>query len=353
MPGDADGAYRARNHGAAAGQSRQFSRHATSSGHRLSSPGDFHGADSRWFPAGPVRIFTLTGPRDQTPSASTLGRGFAGLIAANSVLVTAVLVYMGWAYDDAFYGYFHVSPLNIGVGVTEFLLSSLHLFSPALIVTAVVVIAISAAADADTALMKGAAQVARKAVARAPARRLQSLCSPAQRRRVARHARVKGGAAITVIALVLAWAANHVRISTYMLIVLFGSGPLLLTWPIRGSSHGRFRYALAIVVAVVCTVWAGSLYAHDLVTQAAGDFVQDLPGYTEVAIYSTQRLALSGPGVTVQHLNGPYQYHYRYEGLRLLTMRSGVYFLLPVGWTQDLDDTYMLNSSNMIRIVLY
>ena len=78
-----------------------------------------------------------------TPSASAAGR-IAGLIAANATLVVGVLVYMGWAWDTAFLGYFHLSPLDLGVGVSEFILRSLDLFSPALVMVAVLVVVTTA-----------------------------------------------------------------------------------------------------------------------------------------------------------------------------------------------------------------
>jgi hypothetical protein len=44
---------------------------------------------------------------------------------------------MGWAYDDAYLGYFHISPLDLNVGIVEYMLRSLNLFSPGVILVAV------------------------------------------------------------------------------------------------------------------------------------------------------------------------------------------------------------------------
>lgn len=72
-------------------------------------------------------------------------------------------------------------------------------------------------------------------------------------------------------------------------------------------------------------------------------------------MYSIQLLALHGPGVTEHPLNRQYLYHYRYQGLRLLITRSGTYYLLPLGWSQQNgnDITYILDDSDQIRIELY
>jgi hypothetical protein len=65
-----------------------------------------------------------------------------------------------------------------------------------------------------------------------------------------------------------------------------------------------------------------------------------------------QPLALSGPGVTGQPLPAGELYRYEYQGLRLLIMRSGTYYLLPVGWSQQYDLTYVLTDSDQVRVVL-
>ena len=75
------------------------------------------------------------------PSAA---RVIIGLIFANSSLLAAVLVYMGWAYEDALYGYFHIRVLDLGVGVVEYVLRSLSLFSVAIVFVVAVLTAVSA-----------------------------------------------------------------------------------------------------------------------------------------------------------------------------------------------------------------
>ena len=134
--------------------------------------------------------------------------------------------------------------------------------------------------------------------------------------------------------------------------MLLGGGVLLLTWPTRTDRRGRFAYAMAIMVSAVCALWAAALYAHSLGLQTAKKDVQDLSTRTAVAVYSIDRLALSGPGVTIQSLPASYHYHYVYRGLRLLLMQSGTYYLLPVDWNPQHNLTYILNQSDPIRIEL-
>jgi hypothetical protein len=156
-----------------------------------------------------------------------------------------------------------------------------------------------------------------------------------------------------VTAVILAWIASYLPINAYVVLGLLGAGSLLLAWPTRVDRHGRFPYALAIVVAAVCALWAGSLYASNLGMRAAQQVVRHLPAHTAVALYTTQPLALSGPGVTVQRLPVGSLYRYRYEGLRLLATRSGTYYLLPVRWSPKRGPTYIIDESSQTRIELY
>jgi hypothetical protein len=267
---------------------------------------------------------------------------------------------MGWAYEDALYGYFHVRPLDLDVGVVEYVLRSLSLFSPALVFVAAGLIAVTAvrAWGLDvTRLMTGARRGAILRVhGAAQLHRLTSACT-GHRPRTARAMLIGTGAAMTLTAAALAWVDNarYLHPNTYLVLIMLGGGLLTMTWPTRADRHGRFPYALAIVVAAVCGLWAASLYANAVGVGAAENLVRGLPTRTAVVVYSIQPLALRGPGVTEQALSSRYYYHYRYAGLRLLITRSGSYYILPVGWSlQDGNNiTYIFHDSDQIRIEEY
>ena len=162
---------------------------------------------------------------------------------------------------------------------------------------------------------------------------------------------IGAGAVVTATGLVLAWLASFVTMNTYVVLTLLGGGALLLTWPSRAKRHGGFSYSLAVIVAAVCTLWAGALYAQASGTRAAQALVRNLPRSTAVVVYSTEPLALSGPGVTIEQFPIRFRYHYRYQGLRLLISRSPTYYILPVAWDREYDITYILDSSQ-VRIEL-
>jgi hypothetical protein len=163
---------------------------------------------------------------------------------------------------------------------------------------------------------------------------------------------IGAGAVVTATGLALAWIANFFIINTYLVLTLLGGGALLLTWPSRTKRLGGFSYSLAVIVMAVCTLWAGALYAQASGTRAAQALVRNLPTSAAVVVYSTEPLALSGPGVTVMPLPIRFLYHYRYQGLRLLISRSPTYYILPVGWNPEYDITYILDSSDQVRIEL-
>jgi hypothetical protein len=314
--------------------------------------GDEPGSDDAGVPGlpGPGRI-GLSGGADTAPVPPPAARGIAAQVVANTSLLVAVLVYMGWAYDDAFYGYFHLSPLNLDVNVVEYMLRSLSLFSPNLIIAAVVIVAVTTTRTwglGRVTFAQSAGDMTASRMAAVPVvRRLAS-----GRFRLGRPLLTGAGAMLTAVALTLAWTAGYIPVNTYLVLALLSTGPLLLTWPARTERHGHFPYSLAIVVTAVCALWATALYAHTTGIRNAEAVVRGLQDRTAVVVYSMQALALEGPGVTVQRLGPGFLYHYEYQGLRLLTDRAGTYYLVPVGWSPQMDITYILSGSDPVRIEL-
>lgn len=154
------------------------------------------------------------------------------------------------------------------------------LFSTTIVIVIVIVVAVTAIRTWDLGGMRfarPAAGVAATGMAAIPALRRLASADAAERSRAAQVLMIGAGAVLTVAALGMAWMARHVQVSTYGFLLLLGIGPLLLTWPTRSDHRGRFPYALAIVVAAVCALWAASLYAHNLGFQAATNIVRDLP----------------------------------------------------------------------------
>jgi hypothetical protein len=277
------------------------------------------------------------GPESPPPT-----RRFVAQVVGNTTLLTAVLVYMGWAYENALLGYFHLSPFNLNLSIVEYTLHSLDFFNTDVVFAAVALIVVTVVG------VRGL-------------RRLTPLIRSGAISRVSPDNLVAAaGLVITVAAAAVAWTGVHNTSFAnwfedkpglvYLVIALVGVGPLLLTWPTRRNRQGHILYALAIVTAAMCALWAASLYANNLGHEDAEKLAQGLPTHTSVIVYSIQPLDLTGPGVHRNVLQAGDLYHYRYYGLRLLFSQSGTYYLLPVRWSQRRDPTYIINDSNDIRI---
>lgn len=281
-------------------------------------------------------------------------RGLAGLIAANISLIVAIMVYMGWGYENAFYGYFHLSALNLDISIQDYLFYSLNLFNQKIVFVAVILIAAIAAAR-GLALVAPWLRLLGRHLPPDIVKRLSQAKDWLEAKDLwqPRVAVAALGAVTTAIALPLYVIAHYVLVNTYLVLGLLACGPLLLTWALRRSRPGRVLYSLAIVVSVICALWAGSLYANGVGTRAAQNFAGSIGTKTQVAVYSAQGLSLAGPRVIRQVFPAGLAYRYRYEGLRLLYMNSGTYYLLPLGWTPQSGLTYVLAPGDQMRIELY
>jgi hypothetical protein len=319
--------------------------------------------------------------------SSSPARSIVGLVVANTSLIAAILIYMGWSYDNAMYGEFHLSPLDLSLGPQDYALRSLSLFSPVIVIVAVLFIVVISVRSGELddagkalrshllracrALLSTTAEAVGDADGRPSAGGEQAAAVPAvaegadqppvenqagptvTRSALARNLAIGAGVSATAAGLALSWIATRVNLSTFLVLALLGGGPLLLTWPARAHRQGRMPYALALVIAAVCALWAGSVYAQQQGTEAAQNVIHDLSSSSAVVIYSTQRLALSGGGITVTPLTAVAPYRYEYAGLRLLLVQSGTYYLLPEHLTPEHDFTYIVYASDDMRIVLY
>ncbi|MBA8957493.1 hypothetical protein ACFQU9_14300 [Actinomadura namibiensis] len=260
----------------------------------------------------------------------------AGLVS----LALAALFYMGSAYIGSYYNHFHVSTTGLGLSVAELAVRGLRLLSPfAILITAVLLV-----------LMTFGRGLSTWATRFEWWRRAHTRLNPPS-------VKLKRGAglALTAAGFCLYVLAHHVAIPTELIAVLLGTGPLLAAWPVRGDRTGRLAFAAALFLAALCVLWATSLRAQRLGEDAARDFASDLQRRTAVVVYSEKRLGFSeNAGVKPVPLpTGDSRYRYRYEGLRLLAVRDGRYYLLPVGWHPDQHPTYVLHEEDDLRVELY
>jgi hypothetical protein len=266
-------------------------------------------------------------------------------VVGSTSFLGALLIYMGWNYYNAkLQPFFIPSPQSIGLGTIDFALTGiLPLFrSNAVFFAAVLVTVILAAVRSVGAL---------------PENKRGKLAAI----RTAPEKLFWAGLALTIGTLAVTWPnvnggnfggwfASDVD-GIYLALALLAAGQLLMAWPARRSTAGQIATPLALVVVAALALWAGGVYAGTLGYQTALSIQNHVPQQTAVTVYSAQPLDLSGPGVRCVRVHPGSGYPYECTGLRLLWSESGMYYLLPEGWTLD-ERMYILDDSNQIRIEL-
>jgi hypothetical protein len=274
------------------------------------------------------------------PPGEAAGKGFVAQVIGNTSLLTAVLIYMGWAYENSLLEPFHVSAFSLGIGTAEYVLKGLApLFRSTSVYVAALTVVVLTLVPFGTKMAKR--------LAPGPVRRVFGRFS-------LEHQIMLGGVLLVAVALPLAWSGQSADSPGmfWILLALLGIGSLITAWPARRRGTGSFTYPLAIIVAVMCTLWVAGQYAGNLGASAATSFARALATQTAVTMYSVQSLALSGRGVDCTPVTPAGQYHYRCTGLRLLYAQSGTYYLLPAGWLGPQNGTYILDDSDQVRIEL-
>jgi hypothetical protein len=117
------------------------------------------------------------------------------------------------------------------------------------------------------------------------------------------------------------------------------------------SIRGRAGEA-AMVFALVTLLlfWGTANYAQALgrsIALSLEHSVEDLP---HARVYSSTPLGIGAPGVTEVQLGAAAAPLYRYDGLRLLVLSGGRFFLLHDGWTSRSGTVVVLPDNSAIRL---
>lgn len=121
--------------------------------------------------------------------------------------------------------------------------------------------------------------------------------------------------------------------------------------PPRLSQPSRAYPLTLLALGLIAGIWALTLYGDRLGTRYATDLAANLAIAPEVIVYSTDRIALHGPGITVTEITqSGTKYHYQYTGLRFLARTPDDFLLLPSKWKKGSDHTFLLRDNDSIRI---
>jgi hypothetical protein len=318
-----------------------------------------------------------------------------GTITSQVVLITGLLYYFGWVRIHSFLDYFGVDPSLVGYSTADYVLRSINVAFPPFIRAAfaflvlfgfhrlmMVPLLMRAMRSAPPPSKTATSEVSGPAILRA-ARPSRSRAVGLVVHSVRALGRWRPGSSgirwfigvlqaigISLAAAVLTGVLFPEQIGVPLGLFL----PLLLIVSVAllgYVAHVRSRYpeALAatppppsvppsrayiltlLALGLAAGLWAVSLYGDHVGTRLATDMVTQLPARSGVVIYSTERIALNGPGVVVVEITQPgAKYHYQYTGLRLLARSPDRFLLLPLRWQHGRDRVLLLRDDDSIRV---
>jgi hypothetical protein len=254
-----------------------------------------------------------------------------GSVIAPSAVVTGLLYYFGYAYNEALYGYFGIDQTTLGLSTQSYLLkSSYPMLWPLIAILLVCLLWASLHSVVLFAMRspKGGTTV-----------------------RTLGAASLLIGLAVLLVGLISALSPKvSPTLTTALLpplglalgIALASYGTHLLKKSRRatvGSSQEPKWLASVIPILVGLLIiinlfWAVGKYAAAVGGGNGRQIAIDLARRTGVVIYSSKRQFFNSPSIHEVALPGTDGgYKYKYTGFRFLTHSDGKYFLIPNGWS--------------------
>ena len=126
------------------------------------------------------------------------------------------------------------------------------------------------------------------------------------------------------------------------------------------TAHGQDNQRSAVVrcgallgLFTAGMFWAVGLYAAHVGWTVAAGFERGQRGGSEVVLYSTEGIGITGRGVVATAQNPAVsKFHMRYSGLRLLFKTPERYLLLPENWRRGQDPVIVVADSDDVRVDL-
>jgi hypothetical protein len=271
-------------------------------------------------------------------------------VLGQTALLTALLLFFGWARTQATFAYFGVDLALLDFSTTDYVLRSVNsAYHPLLLIG----LAFLAGTLAHAQL--GGRQVGRWSA-----------------RTVNRAVSVLGWILVTIGVSALlftawsrqlgSWVPDEPGLAFAWLPATLATGFALLisAAPSRSgealvSSNDRSPYQAFALVAlfVMALFWTVSLLAVYDGRARARAIERDPAALAEVALLSAHVLAIQGPDVNSTDLGLPdARYRKSYTGLRLLAHADGKYFLIPLRWRRGRDRVFQVPDDASVRIEL-
>jgi hypothetical protein len=308
--------------------------------------------------ARPSRPFHRTASRTGQLS-SQQGAVSAGALAtilafaSQTVLITALLYYFGWVRTQADFGYFGVDTSLLGYTTADYLLRSVDSAFPPLAVLALVallllsfhrwVVVRAVAAPVNTLIGK----VLIVFVSTAPLFGVTLAAVVLARLLFPDKIGWPLGLALSIMLISAVGVLGYSQHLRSLRLAALGRRPE----DRHGSSQTRAGAVVLVTLGLLGVLWWLALYATQVGERIAVDSVEALQDQPEIIIYSSDRIALAGPGIVVDEIQqAGSKYRYRYGGLRLLVQAGGKYILIPVGWQKGRDSVFLVQGNDAIRL---
>jgi hypothetical protein len=147
-------------------------------------------------------------------------------------------------------------------------------------------------------------------------------------------------------------------IADYWKLALLSGGALTMLTILRGghverllpwSASGSLLMTL-LLISLFSAFGAVDLYASRAGEREGERLAANLRYSTAIIVYSGERLAISGPGVTVSVLDSSSEpYKFSYQGLRLLGKMHDSLYLVPMGWEPGRDRVFVIKDLPGLR----
>jgi hypothetical protein len=255
---------------------------------------------------------------------------FVTRVVAPASLLTAILYYFGYVRELALFGYFGVDLGSLQFSTTDYLVRSV-----------------------GTIFLPVGTTLACAALALLLHHLLILTLSRADRKWRRASWAVTGTAAMALLILGVAGleAPRDVDLPPVSPPVALGTGALLAEYTVYLAAAyvsmppqladtlqatRPLRRILIAALLLVSAFWATAVVAEQRGNAVAQAIEASLPVQPEAVVYSSQRLQITGPGITETRLSPTdAAFAFRYNGLRPLIHSGGHWFLLPAGWTHS------------------
>ncbi|MGI5378521.1 hypothetical protein ACQEV2_30580 [Streptomyces sp. CA-251387] len=274
----------------------------------------------------------------ESPSARQPAAGHPADLATLLSLIAALLFYAGAVRTRAYFEYFHIDVLALGLSFPEFVMRSLRLVTAPVVLTGVVAVVV----------LRDPHLLSRSVLPLLPPR-VVGWCRRVMRRAARFHLLV------LCVAVVMLFSWGRIQPHPWLVPVLLATGILLGQSPAANEGRrptGIRARGAPLTAACLCLLWAVALAAQQAGLRDAEHSADHLVGGTAIVVFSTDQLSMTGRGLQMKDLGKQMHYRYRYTGLRLVIERGGRYHAVAVGWQHDTDSTYVIRETDDLRVEL-